>query len=108
MSPERALELDSPMQAAVEELKEMIRRRYADAQFRVTRGDEYPAIVHLTTIVDLDDPDEVVGLVIDRMNQLLVDEGLPIFVIAIRTPERVVATREVASTSRPRAFQPHS
>ena len=51
-------------------------------------------MTHITTTVDLDDPDEVVDLVIERMLELQIDEGLPVYVIPIRTAERVAALRQ--------------
>src|SRR5688572_12303562 len=100
MSDDQALDLAPRLQEAVEELQAMVRQRYPEAQFRVSRSPEDPEIVHLTTIVDLDDPDEVSDLVIERENQLLVDEGLPVFVIPIRTPERVAALLQEARAKR--------
>jgi len=90
------LELEPKMQAAADELTALVRARYPEAQFRLSRSEEDSAIIHLTTIVDVDDPDEVADLVIERMNELLVDEDLPIFVIPIRTPDRVAALLEAA------------
>jgi len=41
--------------------------------------------------VDVDDPDEVVDLVIDRMLALQIDVGLSVHLIPIRTPERTAS-----------------
>ena len=95
-----AQDLEPRMRGAINELMELVRRRYPEAQFRVSRGFDDPRIVHLTTVVDVDDPDEVTDLVIERENQLLIDEGLPIYVIPIRTPERVMAMLKGAQTTR--------
>jgi hypothetical protein len=43
-------------------------------------------------------------LVMDRMLQLQLDEGIPIYVIPIRTPERVAALRQ--QQSRPASDPP--
>lgn len=84
----------------VEELMEMVRQRYPEAQFHDGRDPDDPQIVLITAVVDLDDPDEVTDLVIERENQLLIDEGLPVYVIPVRTPERVQATVEAARAAR--------
>jgi hypothetical protein len=89
MSVAHAPELHPRMQRAVEELQGLIARRYPDAQFRVGPSQDDPAIVHLTATLDVDDTEEVVDLVIDRMMELQIEEGLPIYVIPLRTPERV-------------------
>ncbi len=79
------------MQAAIAELKAMIRTRYPSTTFTLSAGEDDPDAVHLIATVDIDDPDEVVDLVIGRMLELQIDEALPIFVIPVRTPERVAA-----------------
>jgi aspartokinase-like uncharacterized kinase len=91
--------LEPRLRAAVEELMEIVRQRYPEAQFRLSRDPDDPQIVLITTVVDLDDPDEVTDLVIERENQLLIDEGLPVYVIPIRTPERVMAMLQEAKTT---------
>jgi hypothetical protein len=63
--------------------------------------------VHLTTIVDLDDPDEVLDLVINRMMELQVEDKLPVYVIPVRTPERVAALRRaLAQAAQQKGFPP--
>jgi hypothetical protein len=80
---------DPTVQRALEELKTLILQRYPQAQFRVSRGQDDPAAIHLIATVDVDDTDEVADLVIDREMALQIDEGLPIFVIPIQPIERV-------------------
>jgi hypothetical protein len=94
------------MQAAVEELKALILRRYPGTQFRVSGDPEGSEAVHLTAIVDLEEPDEVTDLVLDRMMELLIEDNLPIYVIPVRTPERRAAMREAASREISRAMPP--
>ncbi len=87
------LDLTNPrVQQALDELEALVRERYPEAQFRVSRGQDDPAAIHLTAIVDVDDTEDVVNLVIEREMALQIDEGLPIFVIPIQPLERV-ATR---------------
>jgi hypothetical protein len=90
MKTEPALSLDPRMQAALEELEATIRRHYPDARFRVSRGEDDPAIVQLITIVDIEDTDPVLDVVIERVLELQAEE-LPIFVVTERPPERTMA-----------------
>jgi len=87
------LTLEPKMQAAVDELEDLILRQYPTAEFRVGRDPEGSEAIHLTAILDLDEPDEVFDLVIDRTMELLIEDDLPIYVIPVRTPERRAAMR---------------
>lgn len=69
----------------------LIRAHYPTAAFSVEHGIDDPEAVHLVATVDIDDPDAVVDLTIDRELQLQLDDGLPIHVIPRRTPARVAA-----------------
>ena len=81
--------LEPKMHRAVAELQALIQSRYPTAQFEVATAPENFAAVHLLTTVDIDETDEVVDPVIERLVQLRPDEGEPILVIPLRTPERV-------------------
>jgi hypothetical protein len=89
------------MQRAVAELRDIIRQRYPTAMFRLSPSAEDPAVIHLWASVDVDDPDEVVDLVIERMMALQIEESLPLFVIPVRTPERVDALRRTDAATAP-------
>jgi hypothetical protein len=112
----QTLELDSKMQAAVDELQGLIRQRHPEAQFRLGRDPEGSEAIHLTAVLDLDDTDLVVDEFIDRMMQLQIDDELPIFVIPVRTPERERALLEAArarrgatlTATRPNSLSPRS
>jgi hypothetical protein len=97
---------DPRMQAAIAEFKAMITATYPTATFALGRGEDEPEAVHLTATVDVDDPDEVVDLVIERMLTLQIEEGVPIHVIPVRTPERVAALFGTSDERRglPRVF----
>ena len=84
---------------ALEELRNRIRGRYPAAQFRVGTSPDDPAIIELVTIVDDDDPNQVLDLVVDRQMELQIDEGLPIFVVTEPTPERAVTVIEQTKAS---------
>lgn len=83
--------LDPRAEHALEELRALVRQRYPTARFVISRGEDDPQSIHLLAEVDVDDPDEVLNVVIDRVVELQVDEQLPIHVIPLRTPERVMA-----------------
>jgi hypothetical protein len=90
MTHERDL-LSSPrMQAAIEELQELIRGRYPEATFDVGYGED-PEGVYLTATVDVEDRDEVIDVFIDRLVDFHVDEELPLHVLPVRPPERNAA-----------------
>jgi hypothetical protein len=82
---------DSRIDAAIDELEALILSRYPSATFTVGPAADEPGAVHIIATVDLDDPDEVADLVMDRMLELQIDEGLPLHVIPIRAPERLAA-----------------
>jgi hypothetical protein len=88
------------MRRALDELQGVISHRYPTAQFEILRDVEEPENIDLLTTVDLEDPDEVLDLVMDRLIELQVDEGVPVHVVPIRNPERILAAMQ--SESRPR------
>ena len=81
--------LDPRRQQAVTELTGVIKQRYPTASFATEPGVDDAAITHLVATVDVDDPDEVTDLTIERELELQIDEGVPVYVIPLRTPERV-------------------
>jgi translation elongation factor EF-1alpha len=93
--------LPKNVQQAATELQTLIRQRYPDATFSVTRGQDDPNAFHLRTVVDVEDTDAVRDFVRDRIMEIQIDQGVPIFVIPVRTPERVKAMR-TAEQAKPR------
>jgi phosphoglycolate phosphatase-like HAD superfamily hydrolase len=87
--------IDPSMHAALNELQDMIHRRYPEACFRVGQGEDDPSIVQLVAVVDVEDTDQVLDVVIDRLLDLHA-EGLPIFVVTERPRERTVAMLDAA------------
>ncbi|MGH2558689.1 MAG: hypothetical protein ACRDJH_06465 [Thermomicrobiales bacterium] len=81
------LRSDPRIQAAIDELKETISQQFPGTTYTVAIGDD-PEGVYLDAIVDLDDPDAVLDLIIDRLFEIQVEEDLPLYVIPLRTPER--------------------
>lgn len=93
MSREPLHPADARIGEALDELAVLIRRRYPDATFQIAPAEDDPGTIHLLARVDVEDPEEVADVVMARMLQLQVDEGLPIYVIPLRTPERIAAMR---------------
>jgi hypothetical protein len=92
------------LREALTELRGLIGGRYPEATFDVFRGED-PEGVYLLATVDVEDTDEVAALYTDRLVDLQVDEGLPIYVLPIRPLARV--TRELrAQQAAPRAPLP--
>ncbi len=91
MNKDYLTRLDPARQDAVNELISLVKQRYPTASFAVGPGVDDPNVTHITATIDVDDPDEIVDLVIDRMLELQLDYGIPVYLIPLRTPERVAA-----------------
>jgi hypothetical protein len=83
-------ELDSRLEAAILELKQRISERFPDATYVIERGSD-PEGTFLVVTVDIDNTDEVVNLIGDRLVDLQVEERLPLYVTPLRPIERVYA-----------------
>ncbi len=83
--------LDPRRQQAVQELTQLVQAHFPLTDVMVVPGDDNPKATHVFATVDIDDPDEVADLVMERMLELQLDEGIPVYLIPIRTPERVAA-----------------
>jgi hypothetical protein len=84
-------DLDERTRQAIQEVREIIAARYPTTTFELARAADDPRSIHLLAVADVDDPDEVGDLVVDRVVELQVNEGIPLHVIPLRTPERVQA-----------------
>jgi hypothetical protein len=103
MRPDSHVPLTPRMKEAVHELQRLITSRFPQAAFVVEEGCD-PEGVYLVTTVDITDTDEVIAVVGDRLVELQVEEGLPVYVTPLRPIERVVTElreREVATPSAP-------
>ena len=103
MRPENHVPLTPRLEEAVQELKELITTRFPQAAFVVEEGAD-PKGIYLVTTVDIADTDEVVDLVGDRLVELQVEEGLPVYVTPLRPIERVLTQlreREAVSSPAP-------
>ncbi|MDP8921275.1 MAG: hypothetical protein M3O34_00110 [Chloroflexota bacterium] len=92
--------LDGPMLRAIEELRATISEKYPTATFEISRHPEEPENVLLKATLDLEDPDEVLELVGDRLFELQVVERIAIYVIPLHTPERVLADIQARENAR--------
>jgi len=102
---QKDLHLSDPrVQSAVAELEGLIRGRYPDASFAVGQGHD-PEGVYLTPTVDVEDTEAVFDVVVDRLLELQIDEGLPVYVIPVRPMGRVVA--ELRTGAEPRSTIGH-
>src|SRR5436853_764301 len=90
MRPERDVPLTPRMEEALNELKGTISERFPQASFTVEEGFD-PKGIYLVTTVDIADTDEVIAVIGDRLVELQVDEGLPVYVTPLRPIQRVLA-----------------
>lgn len=93
MKSEHRFPLSPRMEPAIAEMKQTIAGRYPTTTFSVYEWDD-PVGIFLSAVVDTDDLEAVTGLILGRMADLQVDEGLPLFVVPQRTPERHAALLE--------------
>lgn len=81
-------ENDPRIQAALLELRQLVQKRFPKATFAVTHGDD-PEGIYLTPTVDIEDLGEVTDVVISRLVDMQVDEGLPVYVVPAWPEERL-------------------
>jgi len=89
MSAERVTAQDSRIQSALTELEGLIKEAYPNATFAVGEGED-PEGVYLTATVDTDDLTAVLEIVEERLVDLQVDQGLPLYVVLVRPLEWVL------------------
>jgi len=99
MTAEQIPARDPRIERVLFELQGSIRELYPSATFEVTLGDDSPG-TYLWATVDTEDTDRVLDPLVDRLLELQIDEGLPVYVIPVRTPERIEATIEAAASGR--------
>lgn len=87
------------------EFHETIARHYPEATFEVQRG-ENPLDIYLVATVDVEDTDEVFSLVRDRMVDVQIDEGLPVYVTVLPPIERVLEQLRRQEAEQGRALPP--
>ncbi len=89
MRAERRSSRDLRIDSAIAELREKVGRRYPGATFEVFDGED-PEGTYLRATVDVEDTDEVLDVVIDRLLELEVEESLPLYFVATRPVERTL------------------
>lgn len=70
--------------AAIEILKGLIQAKYPQATFEISDAPDDPGDIDLWTIVDVEDPEEVLDLVMERLLDYQVERRIPIHVIPVR------------------------
>lgn len=92
--PGHSIPLDPRVAGAVEELQRMVQTHYPTTTFEVACAPDESASILVWATVDVDDPDKVLDLVQERLLEWQVDERLPIHLVPVRTPERILAEME--------------
>jgi hypothetical protein len=100
MNNKQPYHLDEKTAHAVSELEGIITKNYPSTTFAVARGIDEPHSINVLATVDVDDPDEVLEKVLDRVVELNVEEGVPVHVVALQTPERIAAYRRTPRRKR--------
>lgn len=95
------LRTDERVLRALADLKRGILERYPTATFEVSVGGE-PEGIYLDAIVDLDDTGEVLEPIMDRLLEVQIDEGLPVYVVPLRPLPTISDPAERASADAPR------
>ncbi|HEX5497926.1 MAG TPA: hypothetical protein VFX03_01825 [Thermomicrobiales bacterium] len=90
MTPEYHTRVTPAIAAALRELQDRIAARYPEATFAVEDGSD-PRGIYLIATVDVPDTDVVFDLVVERLLELQIEDGLPIYVTPIRPIARVIA-----------------
>src|SRR5437763_3361506 len=70
------------IKVAIEELKVLIRSKYPEAEFAVYRGED-PVGIFLEATIDVDDTDEAIDLVRDKVLEYQIDRRMPVYVLPL-------------------------
>lgn len=89
MNPEKLADAKPRVRQALGELRRLVQERWPTATLATLRGDD-PDGWYLRVTVDIEDPDVVIDAIGDRLLELEVDQGLPVYVVAVRPLERVL------------------
>lgn len=93
MSEIRGLPMSELTQRATRQLQETISSQYPTTIYELVRSPDDPAALHLLAAADVDDPDEVGDLVVERVVTLQVAEGIPLHLIPLRSHKRIADAR---------------
>ncbi len=100
MNAEHIDQNEPRIQAALSELQELIRQQWPEASFEVSRGED-PEGVYLGATVDIDDTDDVMEVIIERLLDIQVEQRLPVYVIPVRPTHRVIEEMRTRAKTRP-------
>lgn len=89
MNQSNQSDLERRAEAAADEIKELIRSEYPDAQFELTYGDEPPGL-RLRVLVDVDDVEPVEQLYRPRLRAIRDQQRLPLLVLIQQPVHRVL------------------
>ncbi len=78
---------DPRVQHAAAELERLIRAGYPQATFELVDGEDPPG-TRLRVTVDIDDVEPVRQLYLERLVDLQVEDGIPIYVRTVQPPHR--------------------
>ena len=81
------------IQGAIETLRGLIAAAYPEATFTVFEHDDPPG-TYLRATVDVEDTDDVFAIVVDRLLDMQVEEGLPVYVSVMPPRWRIEAMHE--------------
>jgi hypothetical protein len=84
--------LDPPRQRAIVDLVTLIQAHYPSTTFTLREGVDDPEATYLIAHVDMEDPDEILDLTIDRVMELQLDKHIPLYVLPVHTAEQVAQT----------------
>ncbi len=90
---------DERIQHALVELQDIIGTAFPGAVFEIY-PDSDPDGMYLEAMVDVEDLNDMLDVFIDRLVDMQIEERLPVYVVPVRTPERVA--RLVAEATRRR------
>lgn len=83
------IRVDDPrIDQAIAALHSLILARYPAASFDVFYRDDREGI-RLRATVDIEDTDEVMDLIMDKLYKIQVEQQLPVYVVTAQPPERV-------------------
>lgn len=87
MTQEAQAARDPRVLQAAAELERLIRAGYPQATFELVDGEDPPG-TRLRVTVDVEDVEPVRALYLDRLVELQVEEGIPIYLRTVQPPHR--------------------
>jgi H2-forming N5,N10-methylenetetrahydromethanopterin dehydrogenase-like enzyme len=93
------------LQVAVAELQSLILQAYPTATFEIVQGTD-PEGTYVIATVDVEDTEVVVDVYIERLLELQIDAGLPVYVVPVRPLARVLSPQAAMRERMPTAAEP--